>query len=460
VSYPGDGSHGGDAIPLADLVHLGKGLPIYAAASAERYNGANWGPLYYLTGVELVDPETPSSVPLRVVSLTALAICALGGGLLAFWLTRSHLAAALAPLLFLAYGFVTWTGVSVRCDTIALLLSFSGFLAAYRFRQSAALLLSVPLLLLGFFYKPMFLAAPLTILVFLLVEKRWRLAFWFGGLLAVGGLLGLAIFQFYVFPGQAFFHHFVLYNMLPYGWSGYFTGLLFFLVMLLTPFVAADRFLRSQPDRLLHCYLGFSFLTSLVLYSRAGSNVYYSLELVLILSALVAALFADTKTASRRLGTLVALLAITFCIDQITFTTPAPTFRDVMLDQALQEHLREHFPPGTAALGYYSADLLRAGLDAPITNLYHYTQLVALGTIAADGSLADQVRSQKYGVVLLTYDIENQGTPALAYLPPPVEQAVRQRYRLSTTLEMPGLQRIWKDARYYVWVPRREASHE
>ncbi|MGH9784278.1 MAG: hypothetical protein ACRD88_08830, partial [Terriglobia bacterium] len=147
LSYSGDGSHGGDAIPLADLVHLRQGLPIYAPATAARYNGANWGPLYYLVGAEFINPEMPSSIPLRALSLAALVVCAASSGLLAFWLTRSHLAAALAPLLFLAYGFVTWTGISVRCDSVALLLSFAGFLVAYRFRQSAALLLSIPPLL-------------------------------------------------------------------------------------------------------------------------------------------------------------------------------------------------------------------------------------------------------------------------------------------------------------------------
>ena len=33
LQYPGDGSYGGDAIPLAELLHLRQGLPIHAAAS-------------------------------------------------------------------------------------------------------------------------------------------------------------------------------------------------------------------------------------------------------------------------------------------------------------------------------------------------------------------------------------------------------------------------------------------
>jgi len=33
LQYPGDGSYGGDAIPLAELLHLRQGLSIHAAAS-------------------------------------------------------------------------------------------------------------------------------------------------------------------------------------------------------------------------------------------------------------------------------------------------------------------------------------------------------------------------------------------------------------------------------------------
>src|SRR5687768_1871617 len=67
--YPGDGNVGGDSMPLVDTVHLSRRIPIYAAASAERYDGANWGPLFYLFGSRIVNPQEPSYFPLRVLSI-------------------------------------------------------------------------------------------------------------------------------------------------------------------------------------------------------------------------------------------------------------------------------------------------------------------------------------------------------------------------------------------------------
>ena len=298
LEYAGDGSYGGDAIPLAELVHFRQGLPIYDPLSPEQYDGANWGPLYYLLGAQLVDPEDPSYLPLRLLSLVGTLGCAVGSGLLTYWLVRSYLAVAMAPLFFLAYGFVTWNGISVRSDSVALVLFFAGFLVAYRFRQGGTILLSTPLFLLGLLYKPLFLGGPMAILLFLLLEKRYRLAGQFGGLLALGGLISLAYFQFVVFSGQAFFDHFVLYNLLPFTWGGFISGAVFFVPVLLLPSLLGVRFLRRHPDKLLACYMSFSVLFSILAFSRVGRNTYYFLEYALILSSLVAALLAHTETRS------------------------------------------------------------------------------------------------------------------------------------------------------------------
>jgi len=453
LQYPGDGSYGGDAIPLAEVLHLRQGLPTYAAASPEQYDGVNWGPLYYLVGAQLVDPEKPAYLPLRVLSVVGTLGCAVGSGLLTFWLARSFLAAALSPLLFLAYGFVSWHGTSVRCDSVALLLSFVGFLIAYRFRHGTAILLSTPFLLLGFIYKPLFPGSSMAILLFLLLEKRYRLAGKFGGLLVIGGLISLASFQFVVFPGQAFFHHFVLYNFLPFMWGLFVAGVIFFVPVLLLPFLGGVGFLRWHPNRLLSCYLGCSTLFSISAFSRAGNNTYYFLEVVLILSSLVAALLADKKTTTLRTGGLMACLGISLLCCQMWFTPATPRRQDFERDRAIQVYLREHFPNDTLALGYYTADLLRAGLKTPITNLYHYNQLIRKG-ILSDQALLDQLRDHRFGVILLTYDIQTQSsTHPPAYLTERLRQAILRNYVLAASQEMPAPQKFQEDDRWYVWVP-------
>src|SRR6266699_890328 len=153
LRYPGE-ENLAEGIPLAEILHLRQGVRIYDPPSPERFDAANYGPLYYLLGSRLVNPQEPAYLPLRLVSLLGTLGCAAGCSLLALWLSRSYFAATLAPLLFLSYRIVTFHGISARCDVVALSLSFWGFLIAYRSRNSRTLLLAVPLILLGFFYKP------------------------------------------------------------------------------------------------------------------------------------------------------------------------------------------------------------------------------------------------------------------------------------------------------------------
>ena len=142
IGYPGEESYEGT--PLAEMLRLGQGVPIYAPPSPEGFAAATYGPLYYLLGSRLVSHDQPSYLPLRLLSVLGTLGCAAGCGLLALWLTRSYLATFLGPLAFLAYAMVTHYGVQALPDSVALLLFFSGFLVAYRFQASRSLLPAAP----------------------------------------------------------------------------------------------------------------------------------------------------------------------------------------------------------------------------------------------------------------------------------------------------------------------------
>ena len=152
VRYPGelDTVEGRE---LADMVMLRKGVPVYAPVTPERFNAVGYGPLFYLLGSELIHPQHPSYLPLRILAAIGTLGLAAGCGLLAWWISQSYLAAIFAPLLFLSYFFTTLFGVAVHSDSVALLLWFGGFLVAYRFRLTHRVLLAVPPLVLGVFYK-------------------------------------------------------------------------------------------------------------------------------------------------------------------------------------------------------------------------------------------------------------------------------------------------------------------
>ncbi len=453
LRYPGEQNFA-EGIPLAEMLHLREGAPIYAPPTLERFDSANYGPLYYLLGARLVDPNHPAYLPLRLVSLAGLVGCAAGCGLLALWLGQGYLAAALAPLLFLAYGFVTDHGTSARCDVASLLLFFSGFLIAYRFQNSQALLLAAPLMLMGFFYKQQFVAGPIAVVLFLLLERRYRLAAKFTGLLALGGLALLAFFQFVAFPGQAFFDHFLSYNVLPFSWFAFGLGVLFFGLALVVPAIVALEFLRSRPNRLLSCYLGCAVFLSLLTVAREGSDTHYFLECVLLLSALFAALLARRVAEGHRAVEVLFLLVVALFLGQ-WFAPGAPRPEDFARDRAVQDYLRRNFAPHTPALGYYSGDLVRSGLETPISNLYHYTWLIRKGRLS-DRDLVAQLGRSRYGVVVLNFDLERERDPNRMeyYLTKSVRQAIQANYRLADSLEMPGPEKFRVEDRFYAWVPK------
>jgi len=453
LRYPGEESRI-EGIQLAEMVHLARGVPIYAAPAHGRFDTANYGPLYYLLGSRLADPGRPSAAPMRWVAVLSALGCAAGSALLAYWLAESLLAAALAPLLLLSNGFVTRYATTIRCDFPALFLIFAGLLVAYRFRQSRWLLASIPLLLAGLFFKQQFAGAPLAILVYLILEKRrWR-ALEFAALLGACGIALLALFQFVVFRGQAFLAHVTLYNLLPPDGHRFVVEGEFFAIVVIVPLLLGIECLRRHPNRLLACYLGLAVALSLLTVGRVGADTNYFLEDVLVLSALVAALFAKTLVEPPRAREVLVLITITFFIGLFT-SSPAPDSTDLGRDRAIQSYLRENFPAGTPALTYYAGDLTRAGLDVPASNLFHYVWLIRKGTLPG-ADLLDNISAQRYGLIVLNFDLEREKDPHRRelYLTPALLEAIAANYRHTAALAMPEPEQIHDDDRFYVWVPR------
>jgi hypothetical protein len=453
LRYPGEENYI-EGIPLAEMVQLRRGVPIYASPSAERFDAAIYGPLYYLLGAHLVSPDKPAYLPLRLVSLTALLGCALACALLAFWIGNSYLAAVLAPLLFVAYDFVNWNGTSVRCDFMALFFSFVGFLIAYRFQNSRALLMAVPLMLLAGFFKQQFIAAPIAVLLFLLVEKRYRLAIQFAGIVVVSTSVLLGFFQFVLFRGQAFLLHFLIYNLMPPSLGSCGDCLVFFGIVLFLPTLMALVFLWATSDRLLACYLGCTVLFSLAATIRSGSDVNYFLECALIISPLLAVLISNKIAKPGAAGWLLTLGAALALGQWRTYFVPGPA--DFDRDQAEQDYLQRKFPPHTRALGYYSGDLLRAGLETPISDLYIYSRLVRKDMIP-DRGLLDQVRNRHFGVIVLSFALEQEKDPwrRERYLTEAMRRAIVVNYQAAGSLEMPNPEKINDTDSSYLWVPRR-----
>ena len=458
LRYPGE-LNDIEGMRLVEMVHLSRGVPIYSLPSPERFDASIYGPLYYLLGARLINPAAPDYFPLRLLSGLGTLGLAAACGVLAFWLTRRVLAAALAPLLFLSFGFVTRHGLSARSDMVAVLLAFVGFLLAFRFQRDRRILWAIPFMLLGFFYKQQYVAGPLAVLAFLLLERSYRRAFEFAALLAAGGLALLGIFQFLVFPGQAFFRHFLLYNVTPFSWPQFkYAGLMFFALVLLVPLLLAAEFLRHHRNRLLGCYLACGVVLGLVTVAKIGSDAHYWLECVLALSALVAALGAERAAAREGFVEVFCLLGVALFFARL-FTPPGPRPQDFARDQAIQSCLRRNFPRRTLALSHWAGDLVRAGLDLPVSDPDQYVYLARKG-ILSDQPLLEQIRGHRFGAIVINYDLRAgpQIPPRGARLPRSWSAAILSSYGLAASLEMPDVEKVWPDDRFYVWVPRSASA--
>lgn len=437
-----------------EIARLGQGVPIYAPPSNEGFAGATYGPLYYLLGSRLVNPKRPSYLPLRLLSALGILGCAAGCGLLAFWLSRSHLAACLSPLIFLSYGVVTYHGVSALSDNVALFLFFSGFLVAYRFRNRSAILLAAPVMALGFYYKPQYIAGPLAVFLFLLLQKSYRRTIQFIGLLALCGLGLLSLFQWVIFPGQEFWRHFFLYQATLLSWHQFAVGFLVFVLMLAAPLLLGLEFLRSHPDRLIKYYLACAVLLGIVTIAKESAFIQYFYESILLISAIVPALLA-ARIARRAFPVdVIVLLAIALFAGQ-WYTPPAPSPTAFTENAAVQSFLRGNFPSNARALGFRGGDLVQAGLDTPFSDLFQ-TELLARRGIVSDDDLISQIRSHWFSVIVLDFDLSTERDPTWLnyYLTVPARRAVEQNYEVTATLQIPSPERLWDRDRFYIYVPR------
>ena len=468
LRYPGE-EDAAEGTQLSEMVHLRRGVQIYRVPSGGEFDGAVYGPLCYLLGAAVINPDHPSYLPLRLLSLFGTIGLTVVSALFVFTLTNSRWGGALAALLLLASAYVARYGISARADMVALLLAFTGYFIFYRHRDSrTALVVAAALMLLSFFYKQQFIGAPLSVFSFLVMSRRFRRALEFALLMALGGLGLVAIFNFLVFPHQAFLLHFITFNHLPFEKSLIVPEILMFVIPLFVPLLGSADFVDRHGDKLIACYavIASAGYFLLLLSSGSGADTNRCLEAVVVLSCLFAARittaesffsgFAWTGALAFTLG-LVALMGSAFVV-------PKVTAKDFAADAALQQYLRDSFAPGTPVLSYYPADPLRAGLAVPVTNWWHYSALIRKGVLS-DHDIVGRISDGGYGAILLDFDITRQDSiesqrRANFYTTTDVRTAVLKSYRQIGELILPSPELTrFNGKKLYVWGPIRGVPH-
>lgn len=459
LRYPGE-EDAAEGTQLSEMVHLRRGVQIYRAPSNGEFDSAIYGPLCYLLGAAVVDPQNPAYLPLRLLSLVATMGLAILSWLFVFRLTGNALGAVLAVLLLFSNAYVARYGISARADMVALLLSFAGFFVFSRQNESRrALMFAAGLMLLSFFYKQQFIGAPASVLLYLLITKRFRAAAEFAAALGIGSLLLVAAFSWLIFPGQPFLTHFLAYNHLPFDKHLVLPEILMFVIPLFVPLLGSADFLDTQGEGLIKTYAilatGGYFL--LLFSSGSGADTNRCLEAVVVLNCLMAARIASapsvlggvawTVALAMTLG-LVALLGSAFVVPKVR----AEDFRD---DAAVQRYLRENFTPKVPILTYYAADPLRAGLATPITNLWHYSALLRNGTIS-DRDIVARIQGGGYAAILLDFDLDASTVQKNGdfYTTPSVRAAIVSTYHEHALLKqpVPELTRF-STGMIHVWLP-------
>jgi hypothetical protein len=239
----------------------------------------------------------------------------------------------------------------------------------------------------------------------------------------------------------------------PFSWQQFkYVGLMFFVLVLVVPLLLGAQYLREHGNRLLGCYLACAMGLGLVTVAKAGSDVHYWLEAVLVLSALVAALVAERVVAKEGIVEVLCLLFVVLFFSRL-FTPAGPQRQDFVRDRALQAFLRENFSPGTTALSPWAGDLARAGLDLPVSDPDQFNLLVRKG-ILSDRLLLDPIRGCRFSVIAIDYDLRVEPPPRGARFPRAWSEAILGNYKLAASLDMPDTEKVWPDDRFYIWVPK------
>ena len=461
LRYPGE-EDAAEGTQLSEMVHLKHGVQIYRVPSGGEFDSAIYGPLSYLLGSAVISPDQPAYLPLRLLSLFAtLGLLALAA-IFAFKLTGAKLASVLAVLLLLSTAYIGRYGVSARADMMSLFLAFSGFLLFYCYSHSNRALAAAALLLtLALFYKQQFVGAPVSIFIFLAVTRQLRKLVLFSCIIAITSLTLVAIFSFLIFPHQAFLQHFVSYNHLWFDKALLVPEILMFVIPLFVPLLGSADFLDQHANKLVLIYVCTSCISYFLLLSSSGSGADTNrcLEPLFVLSCVFAARLATMKGMVSGFAW-TAALALTLGVVSIlraAFVVPQIEPSDFVADARVQEYLRDAFPARTPALGYYAGDPIRAGLEAPVTNLWHYSALIRKGQLS-DRDLLSQINSGGYGVILLDFDLTSadSNTNADFYTTASMREAILKTCTLAAKLALPPPEFTrYTDGKLYVWVPRQ-----
>jgi len=284
----------GEGLLLRDATYLREGLPLYTDANQFPYIVSVYPPGYPLVVALLTHFVGTTLLASRLVAGGAALLTGLCIGAALYKLTRAWLPVLVGSTMYLGSLFVYQWSAFGRVDTLAVLLTVLAITILVWRADTIGVIAAALACVASLYVKQSAIAAPVAILIWLLMTKRRHALYFVLALLGIGG--GLFILVDGITAGQ-FFIQLAHDNAQPYSWRalfGYWKAFALahpvLLVLVGLGFVIRSRSIHVLP---LIFLLTAGAMTWTV--GRTGASISYFLEFI---SA--AALFIGVAAASHK----------------------------------------------------------------------------------------------------------------------------------------------------------------
>jgi hypothetical protein len=418
----------GEGLMLEGALSLRQGRPLYPAASQLPVVLHVYGPLAYAATAATLRPGHISFTPGRVlILLCALALSAVIATLLRRWTGSLQIAVAFGLILLAVPAFRFWTYL-LRADLIGIALSISGLaLFAFKPRYNHW---SVFFFTAALFCKYSLLAAPLAVLLHLLLLRQVKDAVRFATLLALGSGAAFAAFQ--IKTGGGFAFHMFSTHPDPYSFAQVagLTGVVWLSAPIVTALALFHilRKIRSREPDIAALYFVAASITSLTS-GKQGSTTNHFLEWMVAACLCAGMGYAALKSQHpRRLLPITVALVLSMAVGLFTQNRPTQQpYAELSDCSGIYNYVAN--TNSSRVLSQSLGPLLLSGKPVLLTDPFVYGQLVQHG-IWSDDNLIQLVNERFFDVILTTVDPAHVQTGDGNIWPPSLLDAMARHYRV------------------------------
>ena len=472
---------------LNQAVLLANKKPIYKPIDEIPYIVGNYGPIYpFLFSLMVKGKESRIEIG-RFICFSAFVGILMAMFMIIIFKGKSVAPALLAPLLFFAtYDTNDWLPFA-RVDMVAIFFSVCGLMTLCIEDTPGARILSILFFLAAIFTKPIQIAAPISVGIFLLIKNKKSGLFW------IKTLIFMIILTFAILTIRTkgeFFKHTILYNANKFDlwqikvgaihlarFQKYLliSSIFIFLIELLNAFTMYFRSEISEGDFKFSNYIHFSlkkidliyiyFFFAMLMFpsiAKIGSAPNYLLEIHIAVALVICTKLGQVlreiengfwfKKVSLLPATVWLLIIVGLLIAHsknlydnrnILYSSPNPTARDQINCSKVLDIVLEHSGPIFSEEPIFN---ILAGRRVEV-------QPFIMSQLAKEGkwNQTDLVRKFKQGyfsLIIANMDLMNPDQIFLRYTDEMLK-AIRTRYRPYKEFNTSAR------THYYIYIPRR-----